>query len=130
MACPGKITCIFALLFLSLALVSKAIDVDPVDYSKNKQAFVGIKGSQFSLRGSPFLFNGFNSYWMMTVAADPGMRYKVTEVFRDASAAGMSVCRMWAFADGGSNALQLSPGTYDERVFQVNIYNWLYVHFQ
>lgn len=119
MACPSKITSVFALLFLSLALVSRAIEVDIVDYSKNKQGFVGVKGTQFTLKGSPFFFNGFNSYWMMTVVADPSMRYKVTEVFRDASAAGMSVCRTWAFADGGSyNALQLSPGTYDERVFQ------------
>ncbi|WOG97541.1 hypothetical protein DCAR_0416882 [Daucus carota subsp. sativus] len=105
----------FALLCLSLSLVSKAIDVDSGD---NTRGFVRVKGSQFKLNGSPFFFNGFNSYWLMTVAADPSMRYKVTEVFRDASTAGMSVCRTWAFADGGSNALQISPGTYDERVFQ------------
>lgn len=120
MACFSKITCILALLLLSLALVSKARVIGPVNYSRNRQGFVGIKGSHFTLEGSPFLFNGFNSYWMMTVAADPNMRHQVTEVFRDASAAGMSVCRTWAFADGSSNALQLSPGTYDERVFQVN----------
>lgn len=118
MACSSKMITTFALLCLSLSLVSKAIDVDSGD---NTRGFVRVKGSQFKLNGSPFFFNGFNSYWLMTVAADPSMRYKVTEVFRDASAAGMSVCRTWAFADGGSNALQISPGTYDERVFQVNI---------
>ncbi|KAK1386831.1 Mannan endo-1,4-beta-mannosidase [Heracleum sosnowskyi] len=118
MASFNKITCVLALLLLSLALVCKARVFDPVKYSRNRRGFVSIKGSHFALKGSPFLFNGFNSYWMMTVAADPNMRHQVTEVFRDASAAGMSVCRTWAFADGSSNALQLSPGTYDERVFQ------------
>lgn len=82
-------------------------------------AFVKTRGSHFVLHGSPFLFNGFNSYWMMHVAADPAERYKVSEVFREASAAGLTVCRTWAFSDGGDRALQISPGTYDERVFQV-----------
>ncbi|WOG97542.1 hypothetical protein DCAR_0416883 [Daucus carota subsp. sativus] len=118
MACFSKITCILALLFFSLALVSQARVLDPVNHSNNIPRFVSVKGSHFTLDQSSFLFNGFNSYWMMTVAADPNMRHQVTEVFRDASAAGMSVCRTWAFADGGSNSLQLSPGTYDERVFQ------------
>lgn len=82
-------------------------------------AFVRTRGSHFLLHGSPFLFNGFNSYWMMHVAANPGDRHKVSEVFRDASAAGLTVCRTWAFGDGGDGALQISPGAYDERVFQV-----------
>ncbi|XP_057793799.1 mannan endo-1,4-beta-mannosidase 1-like isoform X2 [Salvia miltiorrhiza] len=78
-------------------------------------AFVG---SNLVVQGSPFLFNGFNAYWMMHVAADPDDRHKVSDVFRQASAAGLTVCRTWAFADGGDAALQISPGTYDERVFQ------------
>lgn len=82
--------------------------------------FVRVEGAQFLLDGSPFLFNGFNSYWMMHVAAEPSERPKVSDVFREAAAAGLSVCRTWAFADGGGyRALQLSPGVYDERVFQV-----------
>ncbi|CAI9100028.1 OLC1v1036946C1 [Oldenlandia corymbosa var. corymbosa] len=84
----------------------------------NDVEFVRTQGSRFVLNGSPFLFNGFNSYWLMHVAAEPAERYKVSEVFRDASAAGLSVCRTWAFSDGGDRALQISPGTYDERVFQ------------
>lgn len=107
------------LVILCLALASKARVLNPRNYSKTR-GFVRIKGSHFVLRHSTFLFNGFNAYWMMTVGADPSKRHQVTEVFRDASAAGMSVCRTWAFADGSSNALQLSPGTYDERVFQVH----------
>jgi len=31
---------------------------------------------------------------------------------------GLTVCRTWAFNDGTFNALQLSPGHFDERVFQ------------
>ncbi|OVA11611.1 Glycoside hydrolase [Macleaya cordata] len=55
---------------------------------------------------------------MMHVAADPIERYKISDVFRDASAAGLTVCRTWAFSDGGDRALQISPGVYYERVFQ------------
>ncbi|MQL84049.1 hypothetical protein Taro_016544 [Colocasia esculenta] len=80
--------------------------------------FVRVVGTQFVLGGSPFLFNGFNSYWMMHAAAEPSERLKVSDVFREAATAGLSVCRTWAFSDGGDRALQLSPGVYDERVFQ------------
>ena len=81
--------------------------------------FVQTRNTQFILNGSPFFFNGFNSYWMMNVAADPSQRSKVSDVFSQAAAARLSVCRTWAFNDGGTQALQISPGVYDERVFQV-----------
>lgn len=82
--------------------------------------FVGTRGSHFIVYGKPFLFNGFNSYWMMQVATQPSERSKVSQVFRDASTAGLTVCRTWAFADGGDyQALQKTPGVYDEAVFQV-----------
>ncbi|KAI3464261.1 hypothetical protein Pfo_020924 [Paulownia fortunei] len=97
------------LLFLALAAEARV----PRDL-----AFVRTRDSHFVLHGSPFLFNGFNAYWMMHVASDPNERYKVSEVFREASTAGLTVCRTWAFSDGGDRALQISPGTYDERVFQ------------
>jgi mannan endo-1,4-beta-mannosidase len=32
---------------------------------------------------------------------------------------GLTVCRSWAFNDGAYNALQVSPGHFDERVFKV-----------
>ncbi|GAA0144347.1 hypothetical protein Leryth_016872 [Lithospermum erythrorhizon] len=80
--------------------------------------FVQTRGTKFVLNNSPFLFNGFNSYWMMHVASDPSERYKVSNVFKEAAATGLTVCRTWAFCDGGSEALQISPGAYDERVFQ------------
>ncbi|RZR78505.1 hypothetical protein BHM03_00003900 [Ensete ventricosum] len=81
-------------------------------------SFVERQGTQFVLDGSPYLFNGFNSYWMMTVASQPAERAKVSQVLREAAAAGLTVCRTWAFSDGGDGALQISPGVYDERVFQ------------
>ncbi|CAH9115914.1 unnamed protein product [Cuscuta epithymum] len=74
---------------------------------------------RFELDGSPFLFNGFNSYWLMHVASDIDQRSKVTEVLEAASAVGLTVCRSWAFSDGSQyNALQTSPGVYDEHVFR------------
>lgn len=81
--------------------------------------FVQTNGTEFVLNGSPFLFNGFNSYWMMNVASDPNQRFKVSNVFRQASAAGLTVCRTWAFSDGGYQALQTSHGVYNEPTFQV-----------
>ncbi|KAL7118361.1 hypothetical protein ACP275_03G131600 [Erythranthe tilingii] len=80
--------------------------------------FVQTRGTQFVLDNSPFLFNGFNAYWMMHLASDPTQRYKVSNVLGESAAAGLSVCRTWAFNDGGSQALQISPGVYDENVFQ------------
>lgn len=82
--------------------------------------FVATRGTEFIVDGSPFLFNGFNSFWMMTVASQPSQRSKISDVFRDAAAAGLTVCRTWAFSDGGDQALQMSPGVYNEAVFQVS----------
>uniref|UniRef100_A0A830CWX9 mannan endo-1,4-beta-mannosidase n=1 Tax=Phtheirospermum japonicum TaxID=374723 RepID=A0A830CWX9_9LAMI len=82
--------------------------------------FVQTRGTQFVSDNSPFLFNGFNAYWMMHVASQPTQRYKVSNVFREAANAGLTVCRTWAFSDGGlhDQALQISPGVYNEYVFQ------------
>lgn len=80
------------------------------------------KGMQFTLSGQPFYVNGFNTYWMMTLAADNSTRGKVTEVFQQASAVGMTVGRTWAFNDGQWRALQKSPSVYDEEVFKVYLY--------
>lgn len=110
------ISCVFVLFLLSLAFACEARVL--LDNNAN-EGFVRVNGAHFELNGSPFLFNGFNSYWLMHVAAEPSERYKVTDVLREASSAGLSVCRTWAFSDGGDRALQISPGVYDERVFQV-----------
>lgn len=107
------------LIIITMALFILAPLVCEGRFLRVTPGFVQTKGTEFELNGSPFLFNGFNSYWMMNVAADPNQRYKVSNVFREASAAGLTVCRTWAFSDGGNNALQISPGLYNEPVFQV-----------
>ncbi|KAL6865012.1 hypothetical protein ACP4OV_016163 [Aristida adscensionis] len=79
---------------------------------------VKTRGSQFVVGGRPLYVNGFNSYWLMVLAVDPSARGKVSEVFRQAAAVGLTVCRTWGFNDGGWRALQKSPGVYDEDVFK------------
>ncbi|XP_017697071.1 mannan endo-1,4-beta-mannosidase 8-like isoform X1 [Phoenix dactylifera] len=76
------------------------------------------KGNQFVVGGQPFYFNGFNTYWLMIFAVDQSTRRKVTEVFQEALSVGYTVCRTWAFNDGGWRALQKSPSVYDEEVFK------------
>lgn len=89
--------------------------------------FVGTRGSQFVLNGRPFYFNGFNSYWLMYMASDNSTRDKVSETFAQASKYGMNVARTWAFSDGGYRALQSSPGVYNEDMFKVFIYLFIYL---
>ncbi|GJM88267.1 hypothetical protein PR202_ga04307 [Eleusine coracana subsp. coracana] len=79
---------------------------------------VKTKGTQFVNGGKPFYVNGFNAYWLMILAADQSTRGKVTEVFKQAEAIGLTVCRTWGFNDGGWRALQKSPSVYDEDVFK------------
>ncbi|CAA0833701.1 Mannan endo-1-4-beta-mannosidase 7 [Striga hermonthica] len=86
--------------------------------SSANPGFVQTRGTQFVLDDSSFMFNGFNAYWMMHIASQPNQRDKVSNVFREAAAAGLTVCRTWAFSDGGDEALQISPGVYNEYVFQ------------
>ncbi|KZV24756.1 mannan endo-1,4-beta-mannosidase 9 [Dorcoceras hygrometricum] len=80
--------------------------------------FVQTEGTQFILNGKPLYFNGFNSYWLMYMAADPSTRGKVTDTFLQASKYGMNVARTWAFSDGGYRPLQSSPGIYNDDMFK------------
>ncbi|KAI4999537.1 mannan endo-1,4-beta-mannosidase 1 [Hordeum vulgare subsp. vulgare] len=80
--------------------------------------FVRAQGTRFVINGSPYYANGFNAYWLMTMAADPAQRGKVTSALSQAAARGLSVARTWAFSDGGSNALQSAPGSYNENIFK------------
>ncbi|XP_018814365.2 mannan endo-1,4-beta-mannosidase 6-like isoform X1 [Juglans regia] len=79
---------------------------------------VGKKGNQFVVNDQPFYLNGFNTYWLMVFAADQSTRVKVTDLFKQASSVGLTVCRTWAFNDGQWRALQKSPSVYDEEVFK------------
>ena len=90
-----------------------------VNSEEEEWEMVQRKGQQFTLNGQPFYVNGFNTYWMMTLAADNSTRGKVTDVFQQASAVGLTVGRTWAFNDGQWRALQKSPSVYDEDVFKV-----------
>ncbi|KAG6503215.1 mannan endo-1,4-beta-mannosidase 6-like [Zingiber officinale] len=78
------------------------------------------EGKQFVVGGGrqPFYVNGFNAYWLMLLAADESTRAKVSDAFRQASSVGLTVCRTWAFNDGGWRALQKAPSVYDQDVFK------------
>jgi len=91
----------------------------PGDTEDDAWPMVQKKGNQFVVNDHPFYVNGFNTYWLMVFAADESTRGKVSEVFQQASAVGLTVCRTWAFNDGQWRALQKSPSVYDEVVFKV-----------
>ena len=86
---------------------------------KADDGFVKTKGVQLMLNGSPFYANGFNAYWFMYMAADPSQRSKVSTAFQEAKQHGLNIARTWAFSDGGDRPLQYSPGSYNEKMFQV-----------
>ncbi|GFP87404.1 mannan endo-1 4-beta-mannosidase 6 [Phtheirospermum japonicum] len=95
---------------------ARIYDVDEMD--EDAWSMVQKNGNQFTVDGRPFYVNGFNTYWLMVFAVDQSTRGKVSEVFQQASAVGLSVCRTWAFNDGQWRALQISPSVYDEAVFK------------
>lgn len=72
----------------------------------------------FQVQQSPFFFAGCNCYYLMTRAAEAGLRHQVLEVLDGAVASGVSVVRTWAFNDGSEwNALQTAPGESTEVFF-------------
>ncbi|XP_059636584.1 mannan endo-1,4-beta-mannosidase 7-like [Cornus florida] len=98
---------VFLVLFLGIFLQAEAED-----------GFIGSRGIQLMLNGSPYYANGFNAYWLMYVASDTSQRNKVSSAFQEASSHGFTVARTWAFSDGGYSPLQYSPGSYNENMFQ------------
>ncbi|XP_039119967.1 mannan endo-1,4-beta-mannosidase 6-like [Dioscorea cayenensis subsp. rotundata] len=88
----------------------------PIPWLQPKMGFVTRNLTRFvdSETGLPVYVNGWNSYWLMS----SGSKVRVSEMLRRGREMGMGVCRTWAFSDGGANALQLSPGRLDERVFE------------
>ncbi|GAB2285370.1 Mannan endo-1,4-beta-mannosidase 2 [Dionaea muscipula] len=82
-------------------------------------SFVERNGTQFMLDGRPFYSNGWNSYWLMDHAVEEYSRPRVRAMLQAGSKMGLTLCRTWAFNDGGSyHALQISPGQFDEQVFK------------
>ena len=89
--------------------------------------FVRKTSTHFIVNWKPLFVNGFNSYWLMTVAMDLTQRNKVTSVFQRAAALRLNVSRTWAFNDGQYKALQIFPGVYYEQVFQVCAWGLHYI---
>ncbi|XP_016469865.1 mannan endo-1,4-beta-mannosidase 2 [Nicotiana tabacum] len=90
-----------------------------VNYSKEiNLSFVERNGTQFYVDGKAFYVNGWNSYWLMDHAADYSTRPRIRTMLQASAKMGLTVCRTWAFNDGGYNALQISPGKFDEKVFR------------
>lgn len=108
----GFLTCV-AFLYLSFGDLW-------LDYNREPElGFVTRNGTQFVLDGKPLYVNGWNSYWFMDHAVNDHSRHRVGAMLEAGSKMGLTVCRTWAFNDGGYNALQISPGRFDERVFKV-----------
>ena len=82
-------------------------------------SFAERNGTQFFLDGKPLYVNGWNSYWLMAHSVDENSRPRVSAMLQAGAKMGLTVCRTWAFNDGGYDALQISPGQFDERVFKV-----------
>lgn len=81
-------------------------------------SFVGRNGTQFMVDGRAFYINGWNSYWLMDHSVDEDRKPRVSAILEAGAKMGLTVCRTWAFNDGGYNALQVSPGRFDERVLR------------
>lgn len=79
--------------------------------------WVGRSGLRLQKDGGDYYYAGTNCYYLMTFAADPAQRPEVDEVLNESKALGLNAVRTWAFSDGGTGALQTSPGVYDENVF-------------
>ncbi|MCO5581565.1 hypothetical protein L7F22_035453 [Adiantum nelumboides] len=80
--------------------------------------FVSRRGCHFVEGEHPFYVHGFNAYFLMAISVDLPSRSKTVALLEEAAASGFNVGRTWAFNDGGYQALQTSPGVYDEKVFQ------------
>ncbi|XP_042454810.1 mannan endo-1,4-beta-mannosidase 8-like [Zingiber officinale] len=102
----------------SSTLIDRARGVALTGMEDDPWLLVEKKGGHFAAGDRPFFVHGFNTYWLMVFAADPDTRNKVSDVLREASSAGLNVCRTWAFNDGGWRALQVSPYVYDDQVFE------------
>ncbi|KAL4532417.1 hypothetical protein Ndes2526B_g08318 [Nannochloris sp. 'desiccata'] len=85
---------------------------------QNRFVQVSADRTHLCLNEKPWYFCGANCYYLMTRAADPSTLPDVISVLDDLQAAGITVVRTWAFADGPQwSALQPSPGVFDENVF-------------
>ncbi|GMJ14548.1 endo-beta-mannase 2 [Hibiscus trionum] len=88
--------------------------------SANSTHFVVVNDGAAVENQSTFYVNGWNSYWLMQESVwDGPSRSRVSKMLKRGAEMGLTVCRTWAFNDGhGPNALQISPGVFNERVFR------------
>ncbi|OVA14921.1 Glycoside hydrolase [Macleaya cordata] len=107
----GFVSC-FAFIYMSLGNLKIHLTEQP------EMGFVGRNGTQFMVDGKAFYVNGWNSYWLMDQAVEEFTRPRVSAMLQAGAKMGLTVCRTWAFNDGDYNALQISPGRFDERVFK------------
>lgn len=115
---------IIAFIFLSFG------DLLSVKYKNEiSLSFVERNGTNFVVDDQLFYINGWNSYWFMDHAVHDHSRARIRTMLQAAAKMGLTVCRTWAFNDGDYNALQISPGQFDERVFQVFDSFYLYYSF-
>lgn len=105
----------FCVAFLFMSLGERAWEID----ERPEVKFVGRNGTRFTIDGKAFYVNGWNSYWLMDQAVEEFSRPRMRAMLRAGAQMGLTVCRTWAFNDGSYNALQVSPGQFDERVFRV-----------
>jgi len=104
----------FPLALLALLVLAAC----PTSVFAENTGIVSVSGDKFMLNGVPFYYAGTNNYYQMVYAADLGLRSYVDEVQAETAALGLTVLRTWAFNDGAGqwNALQTSPGVYDEDI--------------
>ncbi|KAK7284496.1 hypothetical protein RJT34_19242 [Clitoria ternatea] len=118
--CRVMNTTFMVVLVVVIDQVVKGNSVNGSALQVQQSGFVQRRGTNFVVNNNKrFYFNGFNAYWLMYMASDPSTRSKVTTILQQASSHGLTVARTWAFNDAGPyNALQVSPGSYDEKVFR------------
>lgn len=104
--------------FIYMSFGDLKLDMD-IYKPQKRMDFVKRDGTHFVVDGGVLYVNGWNSYWLMDQAADEYTRPRVRAMLQAGAKMGLTVCRTWAFNDGSYNALQISPGQFDERVFQV-----------
>ncbi|XP_065852964.1 mannan endo-1,4-beta-mannosidase 6-like [Euphorbia lathyris] len=96
----------------------------PLLFWQPNMSFVSTNSTQFIIINDasdpqPFYINGWNSYWLMQESVWNPSRSKVSKMLKRGAQLGLTVCRTWAFSDGPApNALQVSPGVFNQRVFQ------------
>jgi len=82
-----KCLCFIVLLAIVIAQSYVGVEAAPSD------GFVSRNGVQFILNGKPFYANGFNAYWLAYEATDPATRFKITNVFQNATSLGLTIAR-------------------------------------